>query len=600
MIIDRIEIIENKISNLENLIKLLQSNNIDQVNNTINNDVINDNNLENLIVELQNDKEKLLYDNNKIINDNEQFKDEINELKILIEGYKRQIQNLEEGNIKKIDKISEFNSKIKELEHENFVLSEKLIPINNNELQNKYDSLNNNFQLACKEEIKLKEKINEQNKEIENLKLQLDDLKAMPVKKNKKISVMNNSSSPKKNIEYIGEYFIQELKYYCDVLNQVVNKKASLDIFKQIHIVIKDYVMYLYNPNMVLYKISLDKYCAILDNIEFAINFIEFKKIIDMLYKENKTNNYFMKINQDYKELVFTTKSNNELRLNYIPIDPLNENKFDYNFIETMYNIYKKSNSILNIPYIDFKNNINKIKYCMAKEETRYILNGVYIHKNKDENILNFIATDGKRLSDYKNEYDFSIDKEIKIYLTSEFIKIFDKINVDKYIDINTDGDKYYFEFDNLLLITCISEHTYPDYQNVIPKDMSIFSSLTLDKKDLLEILNNMALLKNSSKYKDIEPVDLFIKQNELTINFNGQINKMFIDYNGDEKQIRLQFRFLHETILNNLMNQDTIEILFSFESPRYTEHPIIIKSYNDKNIINIIMPMKIDKKDNE
>jgi DNA polymerase III subunit beta len=47
----------------------------------------------------------------------------------------------------------------------------------------------------------------------------------------------------------------------------------------------------------------------------------------------------------------------------------------------------------------DLHDALRRVRHAMCREETRYYLNGVYVHHVPRENALRFCATDGHRLA---------------------------------------------------------------------------------------------------------------------------------------------------------------------------------------------------------
>jgi DNA polymerase-3 subunit beta len=47
----------------------------------------------------------------------------------------------------------------------------------------------------------------------------------------------------------------------------------------------------------------------------------------------------------------------------------------------------------------DLHDALRRVRHAMSREETRYYLNGVYLHHVARENVLRFVATDGHRLA---------------------------------------------------------------------------------------------------------------------------------------------------------------------------------------------------------
>ena len=79
------------------------------------------------------------------------------------------------------------------------------------------------------------------------------------------------------------------------------------------------------------------------------------------------------------------------------------------------YPIIEKDNTGINIKInskILFKL-IDKTKFAISNEETRYFLNGLYFNINNEENknIVTLVGTDGHRLAKFSHNIDENIDQ---------------------------------------------------------------------------------------------------------------------------------------------------------------------------------------------
>ncbi len=59
-----------------------------------------------------------------------------------------------------------------------------------------------------------------------------------------------------------------------------------------------------------------------------------------------------------------------------------------------------------NIPQKEFMEMINHTIFAVSDDETRYFMNGVYLEENEGK--LTMVATDGRRLSSVKKDYEFN------------------------------------------------------------------------------------------------------------------------------------------------------------------------------------------------
>ena len=124
-------------------------------------------------------------------------------------------------------------------------------------------------------------------------------------------------------------------------------------------------------------------------------------------------------------------------------------------------------------------NLINKTRFAISNEETRYFLNGIYFHKKRPENedFLSLVATDGHRLAKIDFAYTNSLTDLPGVIIPKKTINELCKLLSDcnNSIKINLDPNKIIFYIDKTVLISKLIDGNFPDYQRVIPKNNNKF-----------------------------------------------------------------------------------------------------------------------------
>ena len=108
---------------------------------------------------------------------------------------------------------------------------------------------------------------------------------------------------------------------------------------------------------------------------------------------------------------------------------------------------------------VDFKRLIEKTRFAISLDETRYYLNGIYFHSttSNGNNVLRAVATDGHRLAlaDVKTQSDFNISEGLILpkKAVDELHKLLDKLN-EKQLKIACSNTKISFKFGDKLILT--------------------------------------------------------------------------------------------------------------------------------------------------
>ena len=122
----------------------------------------------------------------------------------------------------------------------------------------------------------------------------------------------------------------------------------------------------------------------------------------------------------------------------------------------------------------DLKRLIDKTRFAISTEETRFYLNGIYFHAAKEgkAHTLRAVATDGHRLARYELDLpDGAADMPGVIVprkTIAELRRLLD--DAEGAIDISLSDTKVQFVSDGVELTSKLIDGTFPDYQRVIPR----------------------------------------------------------------------------------------------------------------------------------
>ena len=122
----------------------------------------------------------------------------------------------------------------------------------------------------------------------------------------------------------------------------------------------------------------------------------------------------------------------------------------------------------------DLRAIIDRTKFAMSSEETRYYLNGIYLHaiENEGVTLLRAVATDGHRLSRYEMPCPAGAEEIPGIIIPRKAVLEIRKLieEAADTIKINISESKIRFTFDHVVMTSKLIDGTFPDYDRVIPK----------------------------------------------------------------------------------------------------------------------------------
>ena len=121
----------------------------------------------------------------------------------------------------------------------------------------------------------------------------------------------------------------------------------------------------------------------------------------------------------------------------------------------------------------DLRTLIDRARFAISTEETRYYLNGIYLHaaKSDDLPVLRAVATDGHRLARVEMPLPDGAAEMPGVIVprktVAEVRKLLD--DVTGQISVSLSDTKLRFAFEDVVLTSKLIDGTFPDYERVIP-----------------------------------------------------------------------------------------------------------------------------------
>ena len=236
---------------------------------------------------------------------------------------------------------------------------------------------------------------------------------------------------------------------------------------------------------------------------------------------------------------------------------------------------------------------IDKTKFAISNEETRYYLNGIFFHKAESNSIkfLRAVATDGHRLAQYDIPLPQGAEEITGIIIPKKTVfelrKVLDDADGDVSVSLNE--NKIKFSFNNLKIISKVIDGTFPDYTKVIPQNNDKkFKTNNSELKNAIDRVSAVAI-NEETKSKAIK---LTIENNKLNLSVESQSKgsakeEIDISYSNEKVDIGFNSRYLLD--ICNEVDGDEIDVnLLDSISPA------IILDKTDENLFFVLMPMRI------
>ncbi len=238
---------------------------------------------------------------------------------------------------------------------------------------------------------------------------------------------------------------------------------------------------------------------------------------------------------------------------------------------------------------------LGSVAYAQSADESRYFLNGVYFHFNDGR--LSLVATDGRRLAVVHREMEAAAGAGGSLILpaktVAELARLLSK-EEKRTVSLSFNERRVAFRIevadeasgliDQVHLVSKVVEGNYPNYQQVIPKD--VHQRVKLEREHFLQCVHRAALVtsdkSNSVKFK--------LSGNLLEItasspDFGEAHESLAVDYSGPDLQVAFNPGFLMDPL--KALVRDEIHFELKDEVS-----PGVIKT--DGNFLCVIMPVRL------
>ncbi len=237
---------------------------------------------------------------------------------------------------------------------------------------------------------------------------------------------------------------------------------------------------------------------------------------------------------------------------------------------------------------------LKSVSYAQSSDETRYILNGVYF--SFQEGKMTLVATDGRRLALIGKELEFPAEHAGNIIIpaktVTELLRLLEKGKEVKIafnerqvaFEINTEEEPEGLA-DSIYLVSKIVEGSYPNYQQVIPKETH--QRIKLDRELLLQCVHRAALVtSDKSNTVRIKVADNHLEITASSPDFGESHESIAIEYTGPEVQVAFNPQFMMDPLKALPHDEVFLEIKDELS-------PGVFKTLD--SFICVIMPLRLN-----
>jgi len=232
----------------------------------------------------------------------------------------------------------------------------------------------------------------------------------------------------------------------------------------------------------------------------------------------------------------------------------------------------------------------DKSKFAVSTEETRYYLNGVYLHP-ADANgtpVLRAVATDGHRLARIDAELPQGAEDAPPVIVprktVGELRKLLDQDEAG--ITISVSPTKIRFATEGLTLTSKVIDGAFPDYARVIP--VANERRLELDAAEFAAAVDRVATVSQERS----RTVKLTMEADQLRLSVNAPdsgsaAEELVVAYHDEPMEIGFNAKYLLE-IAGQIDRENAV---FLFADPGA---PTLVREGDDDTAVYVVMPMRV------
>jgi DNA polymerase-3 subunit beta len=226
----------------------------------------------------------------------------------------------------------------------------------------------------------------------------------------------------------------------------------------------------------------------------------------------------------------------------------------------------------------DLKRLIDKTQFAISTEETRYYLNGIYLHVagTAKAGTLRAVATDGHRLAQVELPLPRKTVAEVQRLIETG----------EGEIAIELSAGKIRFTIGNAVLTSKLIDGTFPDYGRVIPANND--KSLVVDKKDFEAAVDRVSTVSSERG----RAVKLAITGGRLVLSVTNPdsgsaTEELEVEYDNEPLDIGFNSRYLLD-IAAQIEGEVAVLKLADPGSPT------LIQDKDAKGALYVLMPMRV------
>ena len=236
---------------------------------------------------------------------------------------------------------------------------------------------------------------------------------------------------------------------------------------------------------------------------------------------------------------------------------------------------------------------IDRTRFAISTEETRYYLNGIFLHvSDEDKPVLKAAATDGHRLARFTLPRPAGAEGMPDVIVPRKAVGELRKLleeSLDGNVEVDLSASKIRFTLGGeggVVLTSKLIDGTFPDYSRVIPTGND--KLLKLDPKSFYEGVDRVATIATERT----RAVKMALDGDKVTLSVTSPDNgtaaeEVPADYKSEALEIGFNANYLKDILAQ--IDGDTVELHLADPGA-----PTLIRQSDKSPALYVLMPMRV------
>ena len=241
------------------------------------------------------------------------------------------------------------------------------------------------------------------------------------------------------------------------------------------------------------------------------------------------------------------------------------------------------------LPAETLKQIIDKTRFAISTEETRYYLNGIFLHvPDETQPVLRAAATDGHRLARVTVALPDGAAEMPAVIVPRKCIAELRKLleEVDGSVGVSLSNSKIRFDLGQAILTSKLIDGTFPDYSRVIPTGND--KILRIDPKSFMEGVDRVSTIATEKT----RAVKMALDRDKVILSVTSPENGAAAEevpgeYSAQGFEIGFNSRYLMDILAQ--IEGDLVEVHLADAAA-----PTLIRENDKSPALYVLMPMRV------